>query len=180
MKMEARAGLEPANRGFADLSLSLLGTAPFLSCQIYEPGKLSIAIPSPVPLFWSGRWDLNPRPSAWQADVLPLNYARIGPYQAGLAFKLPESGFPVNITAPEDFLSIFMMWRVLSRLTPGALADSPVGRKPSDRGIKRSMRRGAPEPHHPPPHKHRTINELESVRDRGISMTVTKYYLAWT
>ena len=26
---------------------------------------------------WSGRWDSNPRPSAWQADALPLSYARI-------------------------------------------------------------------------------------------------------
>jgi len=26
--------------------------------------------------FWSGRWDLNPRPSAWEADALPLSYAR--------------------------------------------------------------------------------------------------------
>src|SRR3989339_1471936 len=26
--------------------------------------------------FKSGRWDLNPRPSRWQRDVLPLNYAR--------------------------------------------------------------------------------------------------------
>ena len=25
----------------------------------------------------SGRWDSNPRPSAWQADALPLSYARI-------------------------------------------------------------------------------------------------------
>ena len=24
----------------------------------------------------SGRWDSNPRPSPWQGDVLPLNYAR--------------------------------------------------------------------------------------------------------
>src|SRR3990172_10631072 len=26
--------------------------------------------------FWSGRWDLNPRPSAWEADALPLSYTR--------------------------------------------------------------------------------------------------------
>jgi hypothetical protein len=25
---------------------------------------------------WSGRWGSNPRHSAWEADVLPLNYAR--------------------------------------------------------------------------------------------------------
>ena len=25
---------------------------------------------------WSGRWELNPRPSAWEADALPLSYAR--------------------------------------------------------------------------------------------------------
>ena len=25
---------------------------------------------------WSGRWDLNPRPSPWEGDILPLNYAR--------------------------------------------------------------------------------------------------------
>jgi hypothetical protein len=24
----------------------------------------------------SGRWDSNPRLSAWEADVLPLNYSR--------------------------------------------------------------------------------------------------------
>ena len=27
---------------------------------------------------WSGRWGLNPRHRAWEARVLPLNYARFG------------------------------------------------------------------------------------------------------
>ena len=26
--------------------------------------------------FWSGQRDLNPRPSRWQRDALPLSYAR--------------------------------------------------------------------------------------------------------
>src|SRR5439155_2795478 len=30
----------------------------------------------PFQLSWSGRWELNPRPSAWEADALPLSYAR--------------------------------------------------------------------------------------------------------
>jgi hypothetical protein len=31
---------------------------------------------SPIRNHLSGRWDSNPWPSAWQADVIPLNYAR--------------------------------------------------------------------------------------------------------
>ena len=25
----------------------------------------------------SGKWDSNPRPSAWEADALPLSYSRL-------------------------------------------------------------------------------------------------------
>src|SRR5688572_4659116 len=28
-------------------------------------------------IYKSGRWDSNPRRSAWEADILPLNYARV-------------------------------------------------------------------------------------------------------
>lgn len=31
---------------------------------------------SPSRRSWSGRWDLNPRPSPWQGDALPLSYSR--------------------------------------------------------------------------------------------------------
>src|SRR5262249_45968687 len=30
----------------------------------------------PMRRFWSGRWESNPRHTAWEAVVLPLNYAR--------------------------------------------------------------------------------------------------------
>lgn len=33
---------------------------------------------------WSGRWGSNPRPSAWQADALPLSHARKGAWVLGL------------------------------------------------------------------------------------------------
>ena len=29
-------------------------------------------------LYWSGRWDSNPRPQPWQGCALPLSYARVG------------------------------------------------------------------------------------------------------
>src|SRR5262249_32513517 len=31
------------------------------------------------PFLWSGKRDLNPRPSPWQGDALPLSYSRMGP-----------------------------------------------------------------------------------------------------
>ena len=82
--MEATAGFEPANRGFADPPLRPLGyVAPFsvgcpsrirtsvhgfkVRCPTtrrrgIDPGSLES---------WSGRRDSNPRPSHWQCDALP-------------------------------------------------------------------------------------------------------------
>jgi hypothetical protein len=75
--LEARAGIEPAHKGFADLSLTtwvprlwqgcLLFSAPYRRSQ---PGWRRRAI-------WSGRRDLNSRPSPWQGDALPLSYSRL-------------------------------------------------------------------------------------------------------
>jgi hypothetical protein len=33
---------------------------------------------------WSGRWESNPRHSAWEADVLPLNYTRVNAFHKGV------------------------------------------------------------------------------------------------
>ena len=39
----------------------------------------------PTPLFSaSGKWDSNPRPSAWEADALPLSYSRSNLNETGL------------------------------------------------------------------------------------------------
>src|ERR1039458_3790660 len=74
--LEARAGIEPAHKGFADLSLTTwvprLGRAAlkiFAPCRRSQPGLHRRAE-------WSGRRDLNSRPSPWQGDALPLSYSR--------------------------------------------------------------------------------------------------------
>ena len=53
IKMEAAPGFEPGYEGFADPCLTTW------LCRL-----------------WSGRRDLNPRHSAWEADALPLSYSR--------------------------------------------------------------------------------------------------------
>ena len=60
LNVEARRGFEPLHKGFADLSLSHLGTAP-------RWAKSRI---------WSGKRDLNPRLQPWQGCTLPLSYSR--------------------------------------------------------------------------------------------------------
>src|SRR6185437_1677178 len=42
---------------------------------------------------WSGRWESNPRHSAWEADVLPLNYARI-PHIPSAFLAFPAKPLP--------------------------------------------------------------------------------------
>src|SRR6266700_6828706 len=76
--LEARAGIEPAHKGFADLSLTTwvprLGRAAFVALiapnHRSQPGGRRRAV-------WSGRRDLNSRPSPWQGDALPLSYSRL-------------------------------------------------------------------------------------------------------
>src|SRR5579863_2454402 len=80
--LEARAGIEPAHKGFADLSLTTwvprLGRASRSGLRIAsihrsQPGRRRRAD-------WSGRRDLNSRPSPWQGDALPLSYSRLSQF----------------------------------------------------------------------------------------------------
>ena len=48
---------------------------------------------------WSGRWESNPRRSAWEADILPLNYAR----SFGLACVASPSAAVTGKTTSKNF-----------------------------------------------------------------------------
>ena len=77
--LEARAGIEPAHKGFADLSLTTwvprLGRAALENLIRSTPPCSQPGVHRRAE--WSGRRDLNSRPSPWQGDALPLSYSRI-------------------------------------------------------------------------------------------------------
>lgn len=109
---------------------------------------------------WSGRWESNPRHSAWEADVLPLNYARAPAWFSGGVRACPR--LPRQIGASLNGRSRTRCWRRVSsarvgaRLRPEALqarSGQPVWRAayvsdvPSaGRGGRRGCRREARSP----------------------------------
>ena len=56
--------------------LQPLGGGSLLRGVLFNEGGAR-KTPYPPFFYWSGRWDSNPRRPAWEADILPLNYARI-------------------------------------------------------------------------------------------------------
>src|ERR1700684_4417611 len=77
--LEARVGIEPTHKGFADLSLTAWVPRPEHEI-LRQKGTLGPAR-SALVVNWSGRRDLNPRPSPWQGDALPLSYSRMVLYE---------------------------------------------------------------------------------------------------
>ena len=80
--LEARAGIEPAHKGFADLSLTTwvprLGRASRSEMRIASIHRSQSGWRRRAD--WSGRRDLNSRPSPWQGDALPLSYSRLSQF----------------------------------------------------------------------------------------------------
>ena len=77
-EMEARAGIEPAHKGFADLSLTtwvprLAAHTLSLRCRTH---KLTCGVYRRRRCFWSGRPGSNRRHLPWQGSTLPLSYSR--------------------------------------------------------------------------------------------------------
>jgi hypothetical protein len=48
----------------------------WMRASTYPPGQIPFKNEPPYKK-WSGKGDLNPRPSPWQGDALPLSYSRI-------------------------------------------------------------------------------------------------------
>ena len=80
-KLEARVGIEPTHKGFADLSLTAWVPRPgqeiLLHWAVMKPVCVWFFEGTSTAADWSGRRDLNPRPSPWQGDALPLSYSRL-------------------------------------------------------------------------------------------------------
>src|SRR5438477_1744068 len=77
--MEARVGIEPTHKGFADLSLTTWVPRPRAANSdmpnIENPRQQRGSTGTMLEI-WSGRRDLNPRLRPWQGRTLPLSYSR--------------------------------------------------------------------------------------------------------
>lgn len=122
-----------------------------------------------VPLDWSGRSGSNRRHSAWEADVLPLNYARNAFDLQELGWKVQAqlAGHPGNVGTTQELGSrnrTGIKAAMLSRLTRLLLQKANVVEVQGDTsGLADSERSCLDRPSQP---KGAAINTAEDLSDR--------------
>ena len=82
-------------------------------------------------VFWSGKRDLNPRPSPWQGDALPLSYSRIWVLPAALRAAKSWSDIAARnppVKHPERFRALFR-----SALRPPPRRPAPLAEHAEER-----------------------------------------------
>jgi hypothetical protein len=106
--LEAAIGIEPMNKGFADLCLTTWLRRHTGKNKV-EGGKMKQHLlesqsafvlhpPAFILISWSGRRDLNSRPSPWQGDALPLSYSRfLRKPNKNAVFKVVERNVPLFV-----------------------------------------------------------------------------------
>src|SRR4051794_40169767 len=72
--LEARVGIEPTHKGFADLSLTTW-VPRLCGLSLFSPANCMGSLPQ-AGMFWSGRPGSNRRHLPWQGSTLPLSYSR--------------------------------------------------------------------------------------------------------
>src|SRR5579863_8686056 len=75
-RLEARVGIEPTRKGFADLSLTTWVPRPTAYVSVPAEKSPSQEWPGGGQKIWSGRRGSNPRHRPWQGRALPLSYSR--------------------------------------------------------------------------------------------------------
>ena len=105
-------------------------------CSTPELGQLrcrSLVRAGATPEKWSGRWNSNPRHSAWKAEALPLSYARkfrrpLFAAQIWLANRRPYCMFGSPDTARQSEVWWAEKDSNLRRIAPPDLQSGPFGR----------------------------------------------------
>ena len=124
--LEARVGIEPTHKGFADLSLTTW--VPRLRRK--HPDEFAYKS-------WSGKRDSNPRLRPWQGRTLPLSYSRSPWRRKGFLLYQPSdyrnpftvlSSTPQAATHPNGQLIILLHLLVWSLpLAKDSLLTGPQG-----------------------------------------------------